>query len=102
MYHEEGERKFGNIVKFYKVKNVTFVLLKKLNILKTDIYKNRKFSNEHLNIAARRIDEFFIQVAYSMKESLVDTKFIITKCISLKYRKGTHILTPVVDLYEHD
>jgi hypothetical protein len=93
---------YGSIVNFFLIDELYFVLVQCYRLLGKDFIKPIKGELSKYNILKRRIGEFYISATLTTEVKLIRIESILKRCIIINEDGDDVILTPVVELKEHD
>jgi hypothetical protein len=88
------------VFSFEKNNQAQFCLVQVLNTNEIDF--GFTFSKGNLIVAFRIINEFFRQIVSKGSIKIIKCDDVITKCIIYKFRNSGTVISPCVDMDEHD
>ena len=90
---------FGLIKLFLLIKDKLFIIVQELGVEKSDF--KVKTANLNVNDAFKKFNKFFKKITIKKNFLLVDSDFVVNKCILMFLDKNIY-LTPLVDFSEID
>lgn len=100
-FDDENEmNQYGQIEEIFSFKNEIFLFLRIFQKVEKNIIFNIR--SRDLKIAALKVFEFFSFVNLTNDFKIIKLSKFVTKCILFKTDDGHKMITPCVDLLEHD
>ena len=92
---------YCSILNFFKIDEAIFVLVQMYDILDKQLIKPMPGELNKYNLLKRRISDFYVFAKLSSQIKLIPIQDIVTRCLVIESGENL-VLTPCVDLNEHD